>query len=136
MQLLQTMASVSAIFVGSQVWVEDDHLAWMEADIQEINRVEVKALTRKGNLVCAPIQNVHLRDRDAKPGGVDDMAKLAYLHEPGVLHNLASRYMLDEIYVSYFHFKYFGFLFSPIGSLILERFLKFFGIIFDVLIIV
>lgn len=28
------------------------------------------------------------------------MTKLAYLHEPGVLYNLASRYELDEIYVS------------------------------------
>ena len=27
------------------------------------------------------------------------MTKLAYLHEPGVLHNLAVRYDLDEIYV-------------------------------------
>jgi hypothetical protein len=26
------------------------------------------------------------------------MVKLNYLHEPGVLHNLGSRYNLDEIY--------------------------------------
>lgn len=39
-------------------------------------------------------------DSDAPDGGVDDMTKLAYLHEPGVLHNLSLRYQLDEIYVS------------------------------------
>lgn len=39
-------------------------------------------------------------DGDAPDGGVDDMTKLAYLHEPGVLHNLSLRYSLDEIYVS------------------------------------
>ena len=33
-------------------------------------------------------------------GGLDDMTKLAYLHEPGVLHNLGCRYELNEIYVS------------------------------------
>lgn len=30
------------------------------------------------------------------------MTKLAYLHEPGVLHNLSCRYGLNEIYVSTF----------------------------------
>ena len=30
------------------------------------------------------------------------MTKLGYLHEPGVLHNLASRYELNDIYVSYY----------------------------------
>lgn len=32
-------------------------------------------------------------------GGVDDMTKLTYLNEPGVLYNLARRYSLNEIYV-------------------------------------
>lgn len=50
--------------------------------------------------VVASVSNVHAKDSDSQPGGVDDMTKLAYLHEPGVLYNLASRYELDEIYVS------------------------------------
>lgn len=37
---------------------------------------------------------------EAPPGGVDDMTKLSYLHEPGVLQNLRTRYELNEIYVS------------------------------------
>lgn len=40
------------------------------------------------------------RDTEADLGGVDDMTKLVYLHEPGVLCNLARRYTLNEIYVS------------------------------------
>lgn len=38
---------------------------------------------------------------EAPAGGVDDMTKLSYLHEPGVLQNLAARYELNEIYVSF-----------------------------------
>jgi hypothetical protein len=41
------------------------------------------------------------KDTEAPPGGVDDMTKLSYLHEPGVLQNLAARYELNEIYVSH-----------------------------------
>ncbi|CAI7902564.1 unnamed protein product, partial [Closterium sp. NIES-53] len=44
------------------------------------------------------LTHVHPKDPDAPSGGVDDMTKLAYLHEPGVLSNLATRYGLDEIY--------------------------------------
>lgn len=36
---------------------------------------------------------------EALPGGVDDMTKLSYLHEPGVLQNLKARYELNKIYV-------------------------------------
>lgn len=41
------------------------------------------------------------RDTEADLCGVDDMTKLIYLHEPGVLCNLARRYTLNEIYVSF-----------------------------------
>lgn len=41
------------------------------------------------------------RDPDAEDhGGVDDMTKLTYLNEPGVLYNLERRYALNDIYVS------------------------------------
>lgn len=39
------------------------------------------------------------KDMEAPAGGVDDMTKLSYLHEPGVLQNLALRYAINEIYV-------------------------------------
>lgn len=39
-------------------------------------------------------------DEDLGGGHVDDMTKLTYLNEPGVLYNLKRRYALNEIYVS------------------------------------
>ena len=50
--------------------------------------------------VVASLVSIYPKDTEAPPAGVDDMTKLAYLHEPGVLHNLACRYGLNEIYVS------------------------------------
>ena len=50
--------------------------------------------------VVVDISNAHPKDTKELPGGVDDMTKLAYLHEPGVLHNFSTRYELNEIYVS------------------------------------
>jgi myosin heavy subunit len=44
------------------------------------------------------------KDTEAPRGGVDDMTKLSYMHEPGVLHNLATRYEINEIYVRYLRF--------------------------------
>lgn len=49
--------------------------------------------------VITSISKVYPKDTEAPPGGVDDMTKLSYLHEPGVLENLATRYQLNEIYV-------------------------------------
>lgn len=50
--------------------------------------------------VVVKSSNVYPKDSEAPPCGVDDMTKLAYLHEPGVLSNLKSRYDINEIYVS------------------------------------
>lgn len=47
----------------------------------------------------ASLSSIYPKDTEAPPAGVDDMTKLAYLHEPGVLQNLASRFALNEIYV-------------------------------------
>lgn len=55
------------------------------------------------NYVCkqvvADISKVYPKDTEAPAGGVDDMTRLSYLHEPGVLENLKIRYELNEIYV-------------------------------------
>ncbi|MQL94233.1 hypothetical protein Taro_026885 [Colocasia esculenta] len=48
--------------------------------------------------VIANLSKVFPKDTEAPPGGVNDMTKLSYLHEPGVLQNLATRYELNEIY--------------------------------------
>lgn len=44
---------------------------------------------------------VYPKDPEFPELGVDDMTKLAYLHEPGVLLNLMCRYNANEIYVSF-----------------------------------
>lgn len=49
--------------------------------------------------VVVKASSVYHKDTEAPPCGVDDMTKLAYLHEPGVLDNLRSRYDINEIYV-------------------------------------
>ncbi|KAE9589640.1 putative myosin ATPase [Lupinus albus] len=48
--------------------------------------------------VVANLSKILPKDMEAPPGGVDDMTKLSYLHEPGVLQNLKIRYELNEIY--------------------------------------
>ncbi|KAJ4823434.1 hypothetical protein Tsubulata_039524 [Turnera subulata] len=92
------MATRDNIIVGSHVWVEDAALAWIDGEVFKINGEEVHVHTTTGKTVVANISKVFPKDTEAPPGGVDDMTKLSYLHEPGVLSNLATRYELNEIY--------------------------------------
>ncbi|KAG5243498.1 myosin [Salix suchowensis] len=92
------MATTDNIIVGSHVWVEDPVLAWIDGEVLRINGEEVRVQATNGKTVVANISKVFPKDTEAPPGGVDDMTKLSYLHEPGVLHNLAARYELNEIY--------------------------------------
>ncbi|KAJ8491723.1 hypothetical protein OPV22_013444 [Ensete ventricosum] len=92
------MASLDNIIVGSHVWVEDRVLAWIDGEVFNINGNEVHVHTTNGKTVVANISKVFPKDTEAPPAGVDDMTKLSYLHEPGVLQNLATRYELNEIY--------------------------------------
>nr|GMC65451.1 myosin-17-like [Ipomoea batatas] len=91
-------ASTVNITVGSHVWVEDPQLAWINGEIVKIDGQNVHVNTTNGKKVVAKISKVFPEDTEAPPGGVDDMTKLSYLHEPGVLQNLAARYELNEIY--------------------------------------
>ncbi|KAG5106924.1 hypothetical protein JHK82_043894 [Glycine max] len=86
------------IIVGSQVWVEDPEDAWIDGEVTQINGKNVTIITTNGKTVVAEISSIYPKDTEAPPAGVDDMTKLAYLHEPGVLHNLATRFSLNEIY--------------------------------------
>ncbi|XP_042453154.1 myosin-6-like [Zingiber officinale] len=92
------MASKFSIVVGSQVWVEDPDEAWIDGEVLEAKGDEIKICCTSGKTVTAKISSVHPKDPEASPCGVDDMTKLAYLHEPGVLQNLRSRYDMNEIY--------------------------------------
>ncbi|KAK3220431.1 hypothetical protein Dsin_014401 [Dipteronia sinensis] len=92
------MAAPDNIIVGSHVWVEDRVLAWIDGEVTRINGQEVHIKCTNGKAIVTNISKVFPKDTEAPPGGVDDMTKLSYLHEPGVLQNLATRYELNEIY--------------------------------------
>ncbi|KAG8391355.1 hypothetical protein BUALT_Bualt01G0179200 [Buddleja alternifolia] len=86
------------IIVGSRVWAEDPELAWIDGEVVEIKGTDATIVTSTGKTIVAAISSIYPKDTEAPPAGVDDMTKLAYLHEPGVLCNLASRFALNEIY--------------------------------------
>nr|FAA04056.1 TPA: myosin XI subclass 2 isoform 2 [Chara braunii] len=91
-------ARSAALGIGSPVWVEDVENAWIEATVVKRDGDAVTARTVHGDLVETRMANALPRDEDVTMRGVDDMTKLSYLHEPGVLHNLYARYKHDEIY--------------------------------------
>ncbi|XP_018717052.1 myosin-6 [Eucalyptus grandis] len=84
--------------VGSFVWLEDPDVAWIDGEVLEVKGPELKVLCSSGKTVRVKASDVYAKDVEAPPCGVDDMTKLAYLHEPGVLQNLRSRYDMNEIY--------------------------------------
>ncbi|CAN4120664.1 unnamed protein product [Withania somnifera] len=92
------MSVSSGVVVGSHVWVEDPEEAWLDGVVVEINDEEITVDCTSGKTVTANLSNVYAKDTDAPSCGVDDMTKLSYLHEPGVLQNLRSRYDMNDIY--------------------------------------
>ncbi|XP_021307574.1 myosin-6 isoform X1 [Sorghum bicolor] len=92
------MASKSRFVVGSHVWVEDPDEAWMDGLVEQINGDELVVNCTSGKKVTVNVSSAYPKDTESPRGGVEDMTRLAYLHEPGVLQNLKSRFMLNEIY--------------------------------------
>ncbi|XP_068635016.1 myosin-9-like [Aristolochia californica] len=92
------MAMLVNISVGSHVWVEDLVTAWIDGQVTEISGTNAEIDTSNGKKVTADLSKIYPKDMEAPPGGVDDMTKLSYLHEPGVLQNLSTRFELNEIY--------------------------------------
>ncbi|KAI9077942.1 hypothetical protein K1719_040071 [Acacia pycnantha] len=86
------------IIVGSHVWIEDPDVAWIDGQVTKINGKDAEIETTNGKKVSAKLSKIYPKDMEAPAGGVDDMTKLSYLHEPGVLQNINSRYELNEIY--------------------------------------
>ncbi|KAJ8547151.1 hypothetical protein K7X08_010737 [Anisodus acutangulus] len=93
------MSVPASVVVGSHVWVEDPEVAWLDGVVVEVNGEEITVDCSSGKTVTANLSNVYAKDTDAPSCGVDDMTKLSYLHEPGVLQNLRSRYDMNEIYM-------------------------------------
>ncbi|WJX79127.1 Myosin-6 [Trifolium repens] len=92
------MAAAAIPIVGTHVWVEDSEVAWIDGEVLELNGEEIKVLCTSGKTVVVKASDIFHKDTEVPPCGVDDMTKLAYLHEPGVLNNLRSRYDINEIY--------------------------------------
>ncbi|KAG6503323.1 hypothetical protein ZIOFF_035634 [Zingiber officinale] len=86
------------IIMDSHVWVEDPQLAWVDGQVTKITGENAEVQTSNGKKVVTTLSKMYPKDTEAPPGGVDDMTKLSYLHEPGVLQNLSTRYQLNEIY--------------------------------------
>ncbi|XRB20861.1 myosin V [Pseudoscourfieldia marina] len=87
--------------IGATVWVENkdesSEITWSKAEVTAVDGSNVTLQLADGTTVTkasadCPLQNPPMR------GGVEDMTKLPYLHEPGVLSNLEERYELDDIY--------------------------------------
>ncbi|KAL5189914.1 Myosin-15 [Glycine soja] len=84
---------------GTKVWVHDRDSAWIPAEVLESSGKKVTVATASGKKVVFLPENVFPRDADEEEhGGVEDMTRLAYLNEPGVLYNLQRRYALNDIY--------------------------------------
>ncbi|KAL9235143.1 hypothetical protein vseg_009931 [Gypsophila vaccaria] len=92
------MGTPVSIIVGSHVWAPDVELAWFDGQVININGQDAEIETSDGKKVTAKLSKLFPKDMEAPPAGVDDMTKLSYLHEPGVLQNLHTRYELNEIY--------------------------------------
>ncbi|XP_031503221.1 myosin-6-like isoform X2 [Nymphaea colorata] len=92
------MAGAVHINVGSLVWLEDPEVAWIDGEVVAVDGQNATISCSSGKTVVANVANLYPQDTEASPCGVDDMTKLAYLHEPGVLQNLRSRYDMNEIY--------------------------------------
>ncbi|XP_010490294.1 PREDICTED: myosin-13-like [Camelina sativa] len=88
----------STVKAGSIIWVQDPEEAWLDGEVVEVNGEDIKVQCTSGKTVVVKVSNTHPKDMEVPPSGVDDMTTLAYLHEPGVLQNLKSRYDIDEIY--------------------------------------
>ncbi|EOA39200.1 hypothetical protein CARUB_v10012168mg [Capsella rubella] len=91
------MNTNAKVTVGSHVWVEDPDDAWIDGEVEDVNTEEI-TVNCSGKTVVAKVNSVYPKDPEFPELGVDDMTKLAYLHEPGVLLNLKCRYNANEIY--------------------------------------
>uniref|UniRef100_A0A0E0EXD1 Myosin motor domain-containing protein n=1 Tax=Oryza meridionalis TaxID=40149 RepID=A0A0E0EXD1_9ORYZ len=91
---------------GTAVWVEHPDHAWAEAVVASPASSSPSSVTvtlAGGAKAVVDGKKVLPRDTEADLGGVDDMTKLVYLHEPGVLCNLARRYGFNEIYLPHLY---------------------------------
>ncbi|XP_038897457.1 myosin-11 isoform X2 [Benincasa hispida] len=86
------------IVVGSQIWVGDIDSIWIDGLVLNITGEDAEIQTSDGRQVVVKMSNLYPRDAESPTTGIDDMTRMSYLNEPGLLHNLAIRYAINEIY--------------------------------------
>mmetsp|Transcript_16713 Transcript_16713/g.28212 ORF Transcript_16713/g.28212 Transcript_16713/m.28212 type:complete len:1568 (-) Transcript_16713:109-4812(-) len=90
------------LVVGNEVWVSDEKESWALGKVTATDDESLTVTLNNGRSLDFTERKVKFEEcHRANPkfhGGVEDMTKLSFLHEPGVLHNIDVRYELDEIY--------------------------------------
>ena len=96
MAAVATATLAASFTAGARVWIASDAEVWAAA---EVVRTEGESVVLKVGKETKklPAKDVYLAE-PRSAAGVEDMVKLSYLHEPGVLHNLGFRYNMNEIY--------------------------------------
>ncbi|XP_063937262.1 myosin-8 isoform X3 [Daucus carota subsp. sativus] len=92
------MTTSKTVVVGSHVWVDDPEVAWKDGDVTEVRGDVITVRCTSGEKVVRKISTIFPKDTELPSNGVDDMTKLTYLDEPGVLQNLSCRFGVNEIY--------------------------------------
>lgn len=92
------------LFQNARVWTPHSELIWEGAVLRE-NYTEgdkvVQLLTESNvrkEITLKSIQDLPPLRNPAILIGQDDLTALSYLHEPGVLHNLEVRYVINQKY--------------------------------------
>ncbi|KAG6416227.1 hypothetical protein SASPL_123652 [Salvia splendens] len=92
------MGTPPKVYEGSHIWVEDPEVVWIDGKVLKILGDEVEVETSDGRTVTASISKTYPKDEEDHAEGFNDMTKLSYMHEAGVLHNLEIRYQINKIY--------------------------------------
>ncbi|KAK9844720.1 hypothetical protein WJX74_005896 [Apatococcus lobatus] len=82
---------------GTKVWLADPQQGWIQGDVLKVEKDLLHVKTEQGNVKQLQPHECPLQNPGGR-GGVEDMTTLSYLNEPGVLHNLRTRYTHDAIY--------------------------------------
>ena len=86
-----------AFVPGTKCWIAaEGEEVWAAVEVVKTEGDSVVVKTGKSTKTL-PAKDVYVAE-PRTAGGVEDMVKLSYLHEPGVLHNLGFRYGMNEIY--------------------------------------
>lgn len=91
-------ADVHVHTIHSKVWFKNESGAWIKGEVVGIEGDVLVVKTESGKECRCKPEDCPLQNTGNDTRGVEDMTTLSYLHEPGVLSNLETRYSVDDIY--------------------------------------